>query len=82
VYPDKLQASAGLANNPPGKKLDICYRLSIQALKQGWRVGEIPTTELVRPSPGLYKEILLSIVPVMWTLLSESLLIRARSDSV
>jgi dTDP-4-amino-4,6-dideoxygalactose transaminase len=65
-----------------GKKLDICYRLSIQALKQGWRVGEIPTTELVRPSPGLYKEILLSIVPVMWTLLSESLLIRARSDSV
>jgi len=63
-----------------GKKLDICYRLSIRALKQGWHVGEIPTTELVRPRPGMYKEILLSIVPAMWTLLSESLFSRARSD--
>lgn len=65
-----------------GKKLDICYRLSIRALKQGWRVGEIPTTELVRPRPGLYREILLSIVPAMWTLLSESLFNRSRRDSV
>ena len=54
-----------------GKNLVICYRLSIRALRQGWRVAELPTTELVRPSLNSYKKIALSIVPMVWALVSE-----------
>jgi hypothetical protein len=54
-----------------GRGLPLHYRLSIQVMKQGWRVTEIPTTEVVNPKFDNYTEILKSIIPVTWTLLSE-----------
>lgn len=54
-----------------GPGLPLHYRLSIRVMKQGWRVTEIPTTEVVNPKFDNYTEILKSIIPVTWTLLSE-----------
>ncbi len=53
------------------KGLPLYYRLSIQAMKKGWRVAEIPTTEFVNPRLDNYKQIVKSIIPVFWVLISE-----------
>jgi hypothetical protein len=47
------------------------YQLSILALKRGWKVAEIPTTELVKPELNDRKEILVSAFPVSMVLIKE-----------
>jgi perosamine synthetase len=54
-----------------GKGLPLYYRLSIQAMKKGWRVAEIPTTEFVSLNLGSYVKIIKSILPVLRVLISE-----------
>ena len=54
-----------------GRGLPLYYRLSIRAVKQGWRVAETPTTEFVNPKLDNYRHILLSLIPVFSVLISE-----------
>ncbi len=63
--------------NLAGKGLPLYYRLSIQAIKRGWRLAEIPTTEFVRPELDNYRRILKSIIPVFSVLVSEWLFRRS-----
>lgn len=51
--------------------LPLHYRLSIRAMQQGWRVAEIPTTEVVNPKFDNYVQILKSIPPIVGVLLKE-----------
>jgi hypothetical protein len=54
-----------------GSGLPLYYRLSIQAMKRGWRLAEIPTTEFISLSLENYKQIFLSIIPVFSVLMAE-----------
>ena len=54
-----------------GSGLPLHYRLSIRAMKKGWRVAEIPTTEFVKLNLDNYRQILMSILPVCRVLVSE-----------
>lgn len=47
------------------------YQLSIQAMKRGWKVAEIPTVELINPERHDRTQILLSVLPVTRVLLRE-----------
>lgn len=47
------------------------YQISIKAMKQGWRVAEIPTVEQMTPFPGERRRILGSIWPLLRVLLKE-----------
>ncbi|MBI5570916.1 MAG: aminotransferase class I/II-fold pyridoxal phosphate-dependent enzyme [Desulfomonile tiedjei] len=47
------------------------YQLSIQALKLGWKVAELPTVEIVNPELNDRKEIVLSAFPVLMALIKE-----------
>lgn len=60
--------------NVKGKGLPLYYRLSIQAIKKGWHITEIPTVEFVNPIQNSYKRILKSIIPVSYSLFIEWLL--------
>ncbi len=54
-----------------GKGLPLHYRLSIRAMKQGWRVTEIPVTEIVSSNLKYWQQVALSILPTCLVLLSE-----------
>lgn len=54
-----------------GRGLPLYYRLSIRAMKQGWRVAEIPTTEFVTPKFDNPRQIIKSILPVTQALIAE-----------
>jgi hypothetical protein len=60
-------AGLGLA----GQGLPLVYRLSIRAIKAGWRVTEIPTTEYVNPKLDNFQQIVMSIIPVFVALIAE-----------
>jgi hypothetical protein len=47
------------------------YQLSIRAMKNGWKVGEVPTVELVSADLNDRKKVILSILPLSRVLLSE-----------
>ena len=47
------------------------YELSIQAMKKGWKVAEVPTVELVNPALHDRKQILLSVLPLARVLFKE-----------
>ncbi len=66
-----IKRSKLMALKLPGHGLPLVYRLSIRAMRQGWRVAEIPTTEFVKLTPVNYKQILSSLLPVTTALLSE-----------
>jgi hypothetical protein len=51
--------------------LPLYYQLSIQALKRGWHIAEVSTTEFVNPKIDNYRNITLSILPMFWVLVSE-----------
>jgi dTDP-4-amino-4,6-dideoxygalactose transaminase len=51
--------------------LPFLYRLSIQGVKKGWRLAEIPTTEVVDPSRISYGRIAASLGPLLLALLRE-----------
>ena len=55
----------------PGYTLTRYYRLSIRALKDGWRVAEIPTVEFLKPDFSTYLQVATSIFPALGVLMSE-----------
>jgi hypothetical protein len=66
-----VKRSKLIALNLNGQGLPLYYRLSIRAIKRGWRVSETPTTEFVNPKLDNYWRIFLSIFPVVAVLISE-----------
>ncbi|MCB0162656.1 MAG: aminotransferase class I/II-fold pyridoxal phosphate-dependent enzyme [Anaerolineae bacterium] len=55
----------------PGYTLTRYYRLSIRAVKDAWRVAEIPTVEFLKPEVSTYLQVAASILPALGVLVSE-----------
>ena len=51
--------------------LALYYSLSIKAMKQGWRIEELPTVELIEPTVSLYWKNLKNVLPALKVLISE-----------
>lgn len=54
-----------------GDDLPFLYRLSIHAMKSGWRVAESPTVEVVSPDSISYAAIASSLLPIFGVLVNE-----------
>ncbi len=66
-----VKRSRLLALNLSGQGLPLYYRLSIRAMAHAWQVAEIPTTEFIKLNLNSYQQIILSLIPVFWVLISE-----------
>lgn len=47
------------------------FQMSIQAMRKGWKVAEIPTIEQISPLPGERRKVLSSILPLTRVLIKE-----------
>lgn len=59
------------AVSPFSNSVAFLYQLSVQSMKEKWRVTEIPTTERVHPSTTTLWQVWSSVIPMGWILFRE-----------
>ena len=66
-----IRRSKLVAAHPPGRGIVKYFALSLEALKRGWRIHEIPTIEITRSTSQVIGDSLTSIVPAFVILARE-----------